>query len=163
MLPPLVPTARETPDHVNATLASIDASVRMHHCSGPLWWMIRYSPNRQRQESGAAMLADQLRQPAHRIDWSVCRQAALMRDGWTLIGDYDVHGELPTEFLANELRIKNSRSEAWYVQRFKQLEADATGDSDAARRKASIQDYIQAEGRHLFRSQVRGRPMVQRA
>lgn len=161
-LPPLPPTARDTPAHVARALAAVDPAVTLVYCSRDLWWMIRYSPNAERRRSGEAMLAGEMAKPPALIDWAICRQARFMIDGWSLIGDYTFRGEPPTQFLVNELHIKLSRSDKWYDQKFKELEADASGQGEEQLRKASIQDYLQAEGRALFRSRVRGRPMVTR-
>lgn len=135
-------------------LKAILPTVEMVNIKDDYWWMLDYRPTAARVRQG---------QRLQKFEWDRLKQGLpvrtdaklvgeIMAAGYTLIGRYRFPGaEVPIGYLEGELRQKVAATQAELNRLGEEALAEADGSAHEGRRNAAIQDFLDAEGRSLFR------------
>jgi hypothetical protein len=150
-----VPIEREAPAWLVEQLRGVDPTVALVYMGEGRWWLGTVTtPNRHRYRTGMRLLK-RTRRSAHRDPW-LYRQALLTCQGFVLIAEYA--GEPSGAWVDDFAR----RDHEWRYQSAKDqyLVEEAHEEGRDQRIQARAQGLLDAQGRDIHRSQVRGRIVV---
>jgi hypothetical protein len=150
-----VPTERDAPAWVLAGLRAIDPTAEVVYVGEGRWWVgVVATPNKYRQRFGMRLLRRTRRQM--RPDPAIVRQGLLACEGFSMVAEYegDPNGAWIDDFARrdHEWRYESDKDQFLVEERFR--------DGERKRIEQEAHALLDAQGRDIHRSIVRGRIVV---